>query len=97
MAAAGTSASPISSPVVQQQQQVQPIQQNTTTVVSSPVAAPVAATTATTTTTSVAQQILNKSPNLVVRNQAGQPIKQIIQKQVVQKVSVFFCRLIVEV
>lgn len=83
MAAAGTSATPISSPVVQQQQQVQPIQQNTTTVVSSPIAA------ATTTTTSVAQQILNKSPNLVVRNQAGQPVKQIIQKQVVQKVSVF--------
>ncbi|KAL1380068.1 hypothetical protein pipiens_014471, partial [Culex pipiens pipiens] len=81
MAAAGTSATPISSPVVQQQQQVQPIQQNTTTVVSSPIAAAT-----TTTTTSVAQQILNKSPNLVVRNQAGQPVKQIIQKQVVQKV-----------
>lgn len=91
MAAAGTSATPISSPVVQQQQQVQPIQQNTTTVVSSPIAA------ATTTTTSVAQQILNKSPNLVVRNQAGQPVKQIIQKQVVQKVSVFFCGLFVAV
>uniref|UniRef100_A0A1Q3FWI9 Putative nucleosome remodeling factor subunit n=1 Tax=Culex tarsalis TaxID=7177 RepID=A0A1Q3FWI9_CULTA len=86
MAAAGTTVT--SSPVVQQQQQVQPIQQNTTTVVSSPVVAPAAApaSTTSTTTTTVTQQLLNKAPNLVVRNQAGQPIKQIIQKQVVQKV-----------
>ncbi|XP_062542948.1 LOW QUALITY PROTEIN: nucleosome-remodeling factor subunit NURF301-like [Armigeres subalbatus] len=34
----------------------------------------------------VTQQVVNKSPSIVVRNQAGQPIKQIIQKQVVQKV-----------
>ncbi|XP_058836423.1 nucleosome-remodeling factor subunit NURF301 [Topomyia yanbarensis] len=63
----------------QQQQQIstqvklqqQQQQQTTSTVVSSP---------------AVTQQILNKSPGIVVRNQAGQPIKQIIQKQVVQKV-----------
>lgn len=55
-----------------QQVQIQPQQQAAPVVVSSP---------------TVTQQIVNKSPSIVVRNQAGQPIKQIIQKQVVQKVS----------
>lgn len=56
----------------QQQVQIQQQQQAAPVVVSSP---------------TVTQQIVNKSPSIVVRNQAGQPIKQIIQKQVVQKVS----------
>lgn len=54
-----------------QQVQQQPQPQPATTAVSSP---------------AVTQQIVTKSPSIVVRNQAGQPIKQIIQKQVVQKV-----------
>ncbi|EAT32755.1 AAEL015015-PA [Aedes aegypti] len=59
-----------------QQVQIQPQQQAAPVVVSSP---------------TVTQQIVNKSPSIVVRNQAGQPIKQIIQKQVVQKVSLRNC------
>ncbi|XP_058463796.1 nucleosome-remodeling factor subunit NURF301 [Malaya genurostris] len=70
-----TTTSTIQSQPQQQQQSAQatkPQQQtSSSTVVSSP---------------TVTQQILNKSPGIVVRNQAGQPIKQIIQKQVVQKV-----------
>ncbi|XP_053689324.1 nucleosome-remodeling factor subunit NURF301 [Sabethes cyaneus] len=76
-ATSASSASTVQTQAQQQQQQVvqqvqqQQQQQTTTTVVSSP-AAP--------------QQILSKPAGIVVRSQGGQPIKQIIQKQVVQKV-----------
>ncbi|XP_055631397.1 nucleosome-remodeling factor subunit NURF301 isoform X2 [Toxorhynchites rutilus septentrionalis] len=59
----------------------------TSTVQSPPPQASVQQTVASTATaTATTQQIVNKPSNIVVRNQAGQPIKQIIQKQVVQKV-----------
>ncbi|XP_055603868.1 nucleosome-remodeling factor subunit NURF301-like, partial [Uranotaenia lowii] len=79
-------------PVAPQQQQQQIIQQTQQqTVTQSPVVQKshqqqVATTTVVSSPATVTQQLLAKSPNIIVRNQAGQPVKQIIQKQVVQKV-----------